>query len=65
MKAAAALLKADIQDELSRLEKVYSEFQSFAPKLDVKDEEPGNYDKIVVGYLLHIFYKMRLQKVEK
>ncbi|EFI34154.1 conserved hypothetical protein [Desulfonatronospira thiodismutans ASO3-1] len=56
MKAATALLKADIQDELSKLEKVYNEFKSFAPKLDLKDDEMGNYDKIVVGYLLHSFY---------
>ena len=56
MKHEIALLKADIQEELSKLERVLEEFRPFASQLDLSDKEVSNYDKMVVGYLLHSFY---------
>lgn len=56
MKRDIALLKADILDEVARLRRVVEEFRPFAPKLDCADHEVNNYDKMVVGYLLHSFY---------
>lgn len=56
MKHELALLKADIQEELSKLKKVFDEFRPFQVKLDCWDDEVSNYDKMVVGYLLHSFY---------
>ncbi len=56
MKHDLALLAADIEDELSNLQKVWDEFQPFIPMLEATEEEVSSYDKIVVGYLLHSFY---------
>lgn len=56
MKHDIALLKADVLDELSKLQQVLEEFRPFRPKLEQSDEEVSSYDKMVVGYLLHSFY---------
>lgn len=56
MKHDIAMLKADIQEELSKLTRVFEEFKPFIPKLECNDNEVSNYDKMVVGYLLHSFY---------
>ncbi len=56
MKHDLALLRADIEDELSKLQQVLEEFRPFLPHLEYNDEEVSNYDKMVVGYLLHSFY---------
>ena len=56
MRQDIALLIADIQEELSKLQRVLEEFKPFEPKLDHSDQEVSNYDKMVVGYLLHSFY---------
>jgi len=56
MKHSIALLKADIQDELSNLRRVMEEFRPLMPQLAYSDEQVSNYDKMVVGYLLHSFY---------
>ena len=56
MRPDAALLKADIQDEISKLQQVVDEFRPFWPKLELSDHEVVSYDKMVVGYLLHSFY---------
>ena len=56
MRPDAALLKADIQDEISKLQRVVDEFRPFLPKLELSDHEVVSYDKMVVGYLLHSFY---------
>jgi hypothetical protein len=56
MKHEIALLKADIQEELAKIETIMEEFAPLKINLERTDEEVGNYDKIVVGYLLHSFY---------
>ncbi|MGA1867153.1 MAG: hypothetical protein ACMUJM_01260 [bacterium] len=50
------LLKADIKDELSKIKKIYQEFQSLKPKLQMKKTQVSNFDKAVIGYYLHNFY---------
>ena len=56
MKVDVTLLKADIEYELEKLEKVYNEFLPLKNKLSQSDDEVTTYDKAVVGYLLHSFY---------
>ena len=56
MKHNLSLLKADISEELTKLQLVFDEFEPFVTKLDHSDTEVSNYDKMVVGYLLHSFY---------
>jgi hypothetical protein len=56
MKHSINLLRADIQEELSKMCKVLEEFQPFIPKLDMSGEQVSNYDTMIVGYLLHSFY---------
>jgi len=50
------LLKADIQDELSKIEKIYLEFQDLKPKLAMNGKQITNFDKAAIGYYLHNFY---------
>lgn len=56
MKADIALLKADIIDEMDKIKKVCNEFSPLIDKLKLSEEEIGNYDKAVIGYLMHNFY---------
>jgi hypothetical protein len=56
MKVDIALLKADIRDELMKLNKISQEFQVFTSRLALGAEEVSDYDKMVIGYLLHSFY---------
>ena len=56
MNQNSELLKADIQDELSKMEKMYSEFQDLKPKLAMNGKQITNFDKAVIGYYLHNFY---------
>ncbi|MBS3780284.1 MAG: antitoxin [Desulfovermiculus sp.] len=56
MKHSIALLKADIREEISKLNIVVEEFRPLMPQLAYRDEQVSSYDKIVVGYLLHSFY---------
>jgi hypothetical protein len=56
MKHEIALLKADIQDELAKMEHIMAEFAPLKINLNRSEQEVGNYDKIVIGYLLHGFY---------
>ena len=50
------LLKADIGDELSKMEKIHREFQDLKPKLAINSKQITNFDKAVIGYYLHNFY---------
>ncbi|MFP4429521.1 MAG: antitoxin [Desulfovermiculus sp.] len=56
MKHSINLLRADIEEELSKMRKVVEEFEPFVPKLDMSGEQVSSYDTMVVGYLLHSFY---------
>ena len=50
------LLKADIADELSKIDKVVKEFNNAKDKIDLPPEKVPNYDRGAVGYLMHNFY---------
>ena len=50
------LLKADIADELAKINLVSKEFRRVEDKLDLPPDRVPNYDRGAVGYLLHNFY---------
>jgi hypothetical protein len=50
------LLKADISDELQKIDFVISEFKKVQYKIDLPPDEVPNYDRGAIGYLLHNFY---------
>jgi hypothetical protein len=50
------LLKADIADELAKIDLVAKEFRRVEDKLDLPPDRVPNYDRGAVGYLLHNFY---------
>jgi hypothetical protein len=52
------LLRADLEDELSKLEKLEKEFGDVAEKLNLPQEQVPTYDRGAIGYLLHSFYNM-------
>ena len=56
MRADIELIRADIHNELEKIEKVYGEFNLWKGKLDLGPKEISNSDKTVIGYLLHNFY---------
>ena len=50
------LLKADIADELDKIEKIVNEYRAIEPKIDLPPKEVSYYDRGAIGYLLHNFY---------
>lgn len=50
------LLKADIADELTKIDMVVKEFNDVKRKIELPPEKVPNYDRGGVGYLLHNFY---------
>jgi len=54
MKYSIGLLKADIEDELTKLGLLIKEFSEHESKLDEK--ELPFYDRAAIGYFLHSFY---------
>ena len=50
------ILKADLQDELLKIDKLYKEFQILKPKLLMRTDQVNNFDKSAIGYYLHNFY---------
>jgi len=56
MRADIELLRADIRDEMGKIEKMYREFIPMAKKLKLSENEITNYDKVVIGYFMHNFY---------
>ena len=56
MRAELEILKADIKDELSKLQKVYDQFITMKEKVGLDEDRISENDKIVIGYLLHNFY---------
>ncbi|MCG6896899.1 MAG: antitoxin [Thiocapsa sp.] len=51
-----ALLRADIEDELAKLEQLAQVFATAREKLDLPPAEISVYDRGAIGYLLHNFY---------
>lgn len=56
MKYNIELLKADILNELEKLDHIEQEFQKVADKLDLQNADMPYYDRGAIGYLLHNFY---------
>lgn len=50
------LLKADIADELSKIDHIVKEFLNNKDIIDLPPEQVSYYDRGAVGYLLHNFY---------
>ena len=50
------LLKADIADELEKINIVINEYKKIEPKIDLPPGEVSYYDRGAIGYLLHNFY---------
>jgi len=50
------LLKADVLDELDKINRIVQEFKNTAEKIDLPADEVSNYDRGAIGYLLHNFY---------
>lgn len=56
MKYNAALLEADIRDELENLKQLSMEYSSIEKLMKLTDEEVTFFDKAATGYFLHNFY---------
>ncbi|EFK11263.1 putative toxin-antitoxin system, antitoxin component [delta proteobacterium NaphS2] len=56
MKYNLELLKADVQDELAKIEKLAGDFRSIENKLDLSEDVLPYYDCAAIGYYLHSFY---------
>ncbi len=50
------MLKADVADELRKIERLETAFGEAEPKLALSPDEVGAYDRAAIGYLLHNFY---------
>jgi len=51
-----ALLRADIEDELQKLQRLWEEYDELLTKVDLAAEEASPYDKAAIGFYLHNFY---------
>lgn len=56
MKYNLELLKADILDELEKIERLEKEFSSVEEYLGKTEKEVSFYDRGAIGYYLHNFY---------
>ena len=56
MKHNIALLKADILNELDKLDLIRKELNLVAKKLELDSEQVPTYDRAAIGYFLHNFY---------
>lgn len=56
MKYRIELLKADVLDELDKINRIKLEFDKVQAKIQLLSEEVGYYDRGAIGYLLHNFY---------
>jgi hypothetical protein len=56
MKYNLELLKADIEDELRKIERLEAAFVPVQVKLDLPADQVDLYDRAAIGYLLHNFY---------
>jgi hypothetical protein len=56
MKYTLELLKADLTDELAKLERLAQDFSRIDPMLEQSSAEVSSYDRAAIGYYLHSFY---------
>ena len=56
MKYNLELLKADVLDELGKIEKLVNDFRPIRDKLNLPENEVPHYDRAAIGYYLHSFY---------
>ena len=56
MKYNLELLKADIMDELAKIEELARDFRFIESKLGLPEEDVPFYDRAAIGYYLHSFY---------
>ncbi|MCD6533363.1 MAG: antitoxin [Deltaproteobacteria bacterium] len=56
MKHNIELLRADILNELDKLELIRKELQLVAEKFELNSEQVPTYDRAAIGYFLHNFY---------
>ena len=56
MSPNVALLKADVRDELSKLERLTQDFAGLEDLLAKAPEEVSFFERAAVGYYLHSFY---------
>jgi len=56
MKYNLELLKADVLDELEKIEKLVNDFRLIGDKLNLPENEVPYYDRAAIGYYLHSFY---------
>jgi hypothetical protein len=56
LKYGLELLKADVEDELSKIARLEQAFDQAESKLDLAPDEVGGYDRAAIGYFLHNFY---------
>ncbi|MCK4485558.1 MAG: hypothetical protein KAU38_02215 [Desulfobacterales bacterium] len=56
MKYNLELLKADIRDELEKIQRLEDEFANVEEKIKLTPEEISYYDRGAIGYLMHNFY---------
>lgn len=56
MKYNLELLKADVLDELEKIEKIVNDFRPIRDKLNLPENEVPPYDRAAIGYYLHSFY---------
>jgi hypothetical protein len=56
MKPSLELLKADVRDELAKLEQLRQAFAALTPMLAKTPDEVPFYDRAALGYYLHSFY---------
>lgn len=56
MKHNLELLKADVQDELMKIQQLVGDFQSVRDKLALSEDDVAYYDRAAIGYYLHSFY---------
>ncbi len=56
MKHNLELLKADVLDELVKIEKLVNDFRQIEDKLNLPENRVPYYDRAAIGYYLHSFY---------
>jgi hypothetical protein len=49
------LLRADVEDEMSKLARLSESFGRIEPMLELTVAEVGDYDRAAIGYYLHNF----------